>query len=719
MNPVIEEFRTLLAAQPFTDSERAALKVIEEPLKRIEKLPPAERIHFVLDALDAIPNSDSFALQFAIKGATAKLLRGKLPLDEDNSLRLIEKVSIPRQVFPLKALFTALEASPITPSIQQALLKLRHMIDEWLGSTEMNDLHQRIDQLVSGKPEPTETPLVPAGPWSNLVFASPSFGPDWHPLFRHFLTLTQSSAPRKWQTEAATLIHNLGKARFDASALAWLALGPTPGQTGIQVNDADADFQKGLVWAIGASGDATLCPAIADFALACFRKIPQIGAVSQKAGNACVNALAIMPGLDAVAQLSRLSTKVKYDVALRLIEKSLTEAAIQNNVSREDLEAMSVPSGEDLSPKDLKALLAAQRVRLERLLSSPNTTAFHQWHEWYIDHPLTSQFAHNLIWQFDNQTAIWHNGQLIDWANQPVSTTEATRVKLWHPIEADIQTTLSWRAWLEDHQIVQPFKQAHREVYLLTDAERATNPISNRFSAHLVRQHQFAALCRERGWNFNLMGKWDSHNNPTLKLPAYNLEAQLEVGFPPNEDETSAHAIYLLVATSSLSFRNKDGQPQSLDTIPPRIFTEVLRDVDLFIGVTSIASDPTWPNQNNTHLDYWHRTAFGDLSTAAENRKTILAKLLPKLAIANHCRIEGHFLHVKGKLHEYRIHLGSGNSMIHDTSCYLCIVQGPGDKAAKLPLPFEGDTVLSLILSKAMLLVADDKIKDESIRSQL
>ena len=45
----------------------------------------------------------------------------------------------------------------------------------------------------------------------------------------------------------------------------------------------------------------------------------------------------------------------------------------------------------------------------------------------------------------------------------------------------------------------QPFKQAHREVYLLTDAERNTRTYSNRFAAHIIRQHQFNALCAARG----------------------------------------------------------------------------------------------------------------------------------------------------------------------------------------------------------------------------
>ena len=65
--------------------------------------------------------------------------------------------------------------------------------------------------------------------------------------------------------------------------------------------------------------------------------------MSHRVGNACVNALAAMPGLDAVMQLSRLAMRVKYDVARRLIEKAMVEAAERNNVGRDDLEAMSVP----------------------------------------------------------------------------------------------------------------------------------------------------------------------------------------------------------------------------------------------------------------------------------------------------------------------------------------------------------------------------------------
>ena len=69
----------------------------------------------------------------------------------------------------------------------------------------------------------------------------------------------------------------------------------------------------------------------------------------------------------------------------------------------------------------------------------------------------------------------------------------------------------------------------------------------------------------------------------------------------------------------------------------------------------------------------------------------------------------------------YRIHLGSGNVLMEPGSRYLCIVEGAATKAMprNLPLPFEGDQNLSLILSKAFLLADDRKIKEQSILRQL
>jgi hypothetical protein len=105
----------------------------------------------------------------------------------------------------------------------------------------------------------------------------------------------------------------------------------------------------------------------------------------------------------------------------------------------------------------------------------------------------------------------------------------------------------------------------------------------------------------------------------------------------------------------------------------------------------------------------------------AKNRKEILSSLLMRLKIKDVAVIKDKFLVVKGKLRTYKIHIGSTNILMEPNDQYLCIVP---DRSAKnhtenLFLPFEGDTGLSIILSKAFLLVDDDKITDSTITSQI
>lgn len=157
-----------------------------------------------------------------------------------------------------------------------------------------------------------------------------------------------------------------------------------------------------------------------------------------------------------------------------------------------------------------------------------------------------------------------------------------------------------------------------------------------------------------------------------------------------------------------------------LDDISPITFSEIMRDVDTFVAVANIGSDPDWYIYQAGQT-YWQQYAFGDLSQGAENRRAVLKRVLPMLKIANRCEVNGKFLAVKGDLHDYKIHLGSTNVLMEPGSRFLCI-QPDGDKPA-LPrtifLPFEGDRGLAVILSKALLLAHDKEIKDQLILDQI
>jgi hypothetical protein len=145
-----------------------------------------------------------------------------------------------------------------------------------------------------------------------------------------------------------------------------------------------------------------------------------------------------------------------------------------------------------------------------------------------------------------------------------------------------------------------------------------------------------------------------------------------------------------------------------------------MRDVDLFVGVACIALDPNRADRGtDPYYDYWRQASFGPLSATAEVRRDVLARLLPRTRIADRVELADRYLRIRGNCGTYKVHLGSANVLVEPDDRYLCIVPASSSRAKRVLLPFEGDGVLSLLLSKALLLAADDKITDPTILRQL
>ena len=157
-------------------------------------------------------------------------------------------------------------------------------------------------------------------------------------------------------------------------------------------------------------------------------------------------------------------------------------------------------------------------------------------------------------------------------------------------------------------------------------------------------------------------------------------------------------------------------EPLPLEQIPPLVFSEIMRDVDFFVGVASVGNDPSWQDggPEGRYQTYWQHYSFGELSGTSTTRKQVLERLVPRLKIADRCSFADRFLVVRGHKRTYKIDLGSGNILMEPNDQYLCIVPDAHARAQQdnLFLPFEGDGMLSIILSKAFLLAEDDKIKD-------
>ena len=103
-----------------------------------------------------------------------------------------------------------------------------------------------------------------------------------------------------------------------------------------------------------------------------------------------------------------------------------------------------------------------------------------------------------------------------------------------------------------------------------------------RFAGKIVRQHQVAALCRERGWTYRLQGTFDSANTPTKALPAYGLQVELEA--EPAGGEVAGSGIFVSLRTGNVRF-SRNGKTVKPADVPARCFSEAMRDVDLLVTV--------------------------------------------------------------------------------------------------------------------------------------
>ena len=321
------------------------------------------------------------------------------------------------------------------------------------------------------------------------------------------------------------------------------------------------------------------------------------------------------------------------------------------------------------------------------------------------------------------KAGIYVDGDLVDSKGNKLQLADDATVQLWHPLDESADDILSWRIWLEENEIRQPVKQAHREIYLLTDAEEHTGTYSNRQAAHILAQTQYRSLAQTRAWSVDYLGGWDGGEMgiASKKIERFDIRSEFWVT-PGGEDLDDGGFRY--VATDQIRFYHPitADEPMQLADVPPIVFSEIMRDVDLFVGVASVGNNPSWYDggPDGRYYEYWHSYSFGELSATATTRREVLERLLPKLKIADRCSIDGKYLVVQGDLRSYRIHLGSSNILMQPNDQYLCIVPKSSRAAVdRISLPFEGDTVLSVILSKAILLAADQKIKDPTILNQI
>jgi hypothetical protein len=156
------------------------------------------------------------------------------------------------------------------------------------------------------------------------------------------------------------------------------------------------------------------------------------------------------------------------------------------------------------------------------------------------------------------------------------------------------------------------------------------------------------------------------------------------------------------LAVERLWFTRKgEGNPLPLVEIPPRVFSEVMRDLDLMVSVAHVGGvDPEASR------------------STVEMRETLLREMCTLLKLTN-VRYQGRHVLIDGDLGTYSVHLGS--AVVHrQPGGHLCIVPVPAQHRGRLFLPFaDSDPKTAEVVSKVLLLARDTEIKDPTILEQI
>ncbi|WP_454809065.1 DUF4132 domain-containing protein [Paenarthrobacter nitroguajacolicus] len=385
-----------------------------------------------------------------------------------------------------------------------------------------------------------------------------------------------------------------------------------------------------------------------------------------------------------------------------------------------------------LAASEAKNALNIQRRRLERLMASERVWTGHDFCTRYLEHPVVATIARELLWTitsregefsgYPQRTPDAGGWELVGTQGEAHAIPADATVVLWKPWARSVDEVRSWRSHQLQHRLRQPFKQAYRELYLLTPAELGTGHYSNRYAAHVLDYARAQAIAKERGWHGTQLGPWDGGQDTQLysEFPDEQLRAAFSIELLELETERAN-----LCSTNRVWFERRVArdtwEPIGLKEVPRAVFSEAMRDVDLFTSVAAIGPDPDWADHPNGLVrDYWGETHTEALSESAQTRQEYLGEILPRTILSESCQLTDRHLIVRGTHRTYKIHLGSGNILMEPDDSYLCIVQAPRSSSERIFLPFEEKTGrLATILSKAFMLMNDHKITDPSILSQI
>ncbi|KFF22767.1 DUF4132 domain-containing protein [Chryseobacterium sp. JM1] len=310
-----------------------------------------------------------------------------------------------------------------------------------------------------------------------------------------------------------------------------------------------------------------------------------------------------------------------------------------------------------------------------------------------FEHPVIVKHLEKLVFiSNDDKIGFYHDGNLVNAHGEIQELNDTNTLRIVHCVDLHQHAVWSdYQHYCFTEKLIQPFKQIFRELYVPTPDELKEKSVSRRYAGHQVQPKQALALLKTRGWKVDyeegLQKVYHKEGFQVKMYAAANWFSPAEVESPTLE---------------TIEFHSlKDYKNIPFETINPRLFSEVMRDIDLVVSVAHVGGvDP-------------------EASHSSIEMRAVLMKETARLFKLDNVSIEGSHVLVKGKMGEYSVHLGS--AVVHQVpGKYLSILPVHSQHRGRLFLPFADDDPKSAeVMSKVLLLAKDDEIQDPTILTQI
>jgi hypothetical protein len=309
-----------------------------------------------------------------------------------------------------------------------------------------------------------------------------------------------------------------------------------------------------------------------------------------------------------------------------------------------------------------------------------------------FSHPVIAKHLEKLVFVTSKGHGFWRENTLVAPDKKVTKIAEYDLIRIAHC--TDLHASKSWSEYQHycfAERLQQPFKQIFRELYTPLAEELEEKSISRRYAGHQVQPAKTVALLKTRGWKVD-------HEEGLQKAflkEGFVVKMYAEANwFSPAEVESPV--LEQVIFHDLKTYKNV-----AFKDIDPRIFSEVMRDIDLVVSVAHVGGvDP-------------------EASHSTIEMRGVLLLETARLFKLDNVSVIGNHAKIKGQYGDYSVHLGS--AVVHMMpGRYLSILPVHSQQRGRLFLPFADDDPKSAeVMSKVLLLARDKDIQDPTIIQQL